>query len=155
ADRPTMILLDIALPTTLTFSSNLTISSGATARPSEDVLALMKRTEELRSLPLPGRPIPSTVAKLVASFVLPETINHAVVPDRVTATSDGGIMFYFFGREHLAGRRYASLEIHEAGEVVMLFSDRETGLMPDVEEVTLLRGALEGALGRIKLFIDP
>lgn len=126
----------------------------AAANTSGDVLDLLKRAEELRALPPPGRPAPSTVARLVATSVLPETLNH-VVPNSVTVTSDGGIMFYFLGRDLFAGRRYASLEVHEGGELVMLQSDREAGSMPSVEDVSLGRDSIGEALHSIRSFIDP
>jgi hypothetical protein len=138
----------------LTTSSSVALQKRESAEPSIEVLALMKRTEELRALPFPGRPMPSADARLVASLVLPETVEF-VVPDRISTTSDGGIMFYFLGRGELSGRRYASLEIHESGELVMLRSDRDGGSMPLVEEVPLGPGETDAALQKIRAFIDP
>jgi hypothetical protein len=119
--------------------------------PSALVRELIGRSEELEALPHVGGPAPSHAARAVASAVLAEAASASVAVDRLAATPDGGVMFYFFPPVAAVGqqRRYAALECHEGGELIMLKSDRSAGSPPEVEEISVSSLTLTKALQEI------
>jgi hypothetical protein len=123
--------------------------------PSDLLRTLLDRADDLERLPHFGRPAPTAVARAVASAVMGEAAIVQVTPDRVVATLDGGVMFYFLGGAGAgdAHNRYATFECHSGGELVMLRSDRGANDPPDVEQVEVSGAGLGRALKEIASFL--
>lgn len=113
---------------------------------------LISRSNDLAALGNPGPRAPTIAARSVAASVLAQAAATDIFPDRVAATPDQGVMFYFFptGALREAGR-YASLECHDTGELVLLRSDRGGTDPPMVDEIEV--SGVSRALEEIAAFL--
>jgi hypothetical protein len=95
------------------------------------------------------------IARATAEYVFLELRGQTLAPERVVATSDGELAFYFRGEDLLEGgghRRYATLVCDEDGEVTALVADRLSPQLDGAWSVSL--ESLDETLDRIAGFVS-
>jgi hypothetical protein len=112
---------------------------------------LVKRSGELEKLGDDGHSRPTGIARLIAGAVLAKAAVVRVVPDRIAATQDEGVILYFLPNDARSSR-YASLECHATGELVLLCADRASAQGSKVREIEV--HMVDEALKEIGAFLD-
>ena len=132
------------------------------------LLPIQRKLIELGDAAIPTPPN-ETAIRNAGVVALALSIEDRLKPDRIVPSSEGGIVFYFFGEKKLEGgshARFASISCSNEGEIVAMLSERSGAtdaweLYSDRNIREALRGKMHNSLlidascGRLILRFRP